>query len=103
VDESQRGENRDDHHGDGTHAFEPGGAAEEEPPHDDEDRADQTAKQPDHKGIRADGGDNQLHEQHEQRGRHTRPEAEWLAERRGAGAWICELFSGFAGVCHSRR
>ncbi len=76
VDERLCREHRDDHQDDGAYAFGPGRSAEEQPPHEDSQPADEPANHPEHHCVRSDEGDDKPDQPLQDYGDHAGPQPE---------------------------
>ena len=93
VDEARRRGERDDHqHGD-AEALGPGRAAEEKPPQEDDQRADDSAHHRDGQNLE-ENDRHQPHDDEQHRNGHSRPEAERFA--RGGRGGLGDGHCGFA-------
>ena len=81
---ASHGDRRDHEHQDAD-ALSPCRAAEEQPPHDNDERTNQAAAQADEEGVAVDEGQNESEQAQQYSGDDAWPEAKRRAGRRGCG------------------
>ena len=105
VDDARCREQRDDHQDDGAQALGPGCPAEEHPPHDDSQRATESANHPDDQRVGNDDGDDKPEQPQQHSGDDAGPQPERFPRSRFVG--LCDghirpISSSSGTLCRSQ-